>query len=295
MIPLALSAGVKIKADCSINWLDPDSRRRYCFSTATSLVVFLDVPHAYLARARKNWERVTRARIAESGATFSAVACRPRLLFSKAWSLRPRTDSMGRIVRALARMEWSRAREQCCVIAAKEGVMGPACQVEISVRPRTNQRSGPRATGHDGGDGRPSVIQIPGAFNERPDDLKKVFMTPRSGFHLPSSGTGAWEAALTNTLSPGDKILAARFGQFSHLWVDMAQRLGYDVDVLDVEWGEGVPLGRYEEILRADKRHQIKGVLACHNETAPGSPATSPECAGRWMPRSILRCCSWTP
>src|SRR5256885_171999 len=103
------------------------------------------------------------------------------------------------------------------------------------------------------------------------NDLKKVFKTATGQvFIFPSSGTGAWEAALTNTLSPGDRILAARFGQFSHLWVDMAQRLGYDVEVLDVEWGEGVPLGRYEEILRADKRHQIKGVLACHNETATG-------------------------
>jgi alanine-glyoxylate transaminase/serine-glyoxylate transaminase/serine-pyruvate transaminase len=103
------------------------------------------------------------------------------------------------------------------------------------------------------------------------NDLKKVFKTATGQvFIFPSSGTGAWEAALTNTLSPGDKILAARFGQFSHLWVDMAQRLGYEVDVLDVEWGEGVPLARYEEILRADKRHQIKGVLACHNETATG-------------------------
>src|SRR3989440_6744390 len=103
------------------------------------------------------------------------------------------------------------------------------------------------------------------------NDLKKVFKTATGQvFIFPSSGTGAWEAALSNTLSPGDKILAARFGQFSHLWVDMAQRLGYEVEVLDVEWGEGVPLGRYEEILSADKRHQIKGVLACHNETATG-------------------------
>jgi alanine-glyoxylate transaminase/serine-glyoxylate transaminase/serine-pyruvate transaminase len=103
------------------------------------------------------------------------------------------------------------------------------------------------------------------------NDLKKVFKTDTGQvFIFPSSGTGAWEAALTNTLSPGDKLLASRFGQFSHLWVDMAQRLGYDVEVLDVEWGEGVPLELYEEILRADKRHQIKGVLACHNETATG-------------------------
>ena len=102
-------------------------------------------------------------------------------------------------------------------------------------------------------------------------DLKKVFKTTTGQvFIFPSSGTGAWEAALTNTLSPGDQILAARFGQFSHLWIDMAQRLGYDVEVLEVEWGEGVPLERYEQILRADKGHQIKGVLACHNETATG-------------------------
>ena len=103
------------------------------------------------------------------------------------------------------------------------------------------------------------------------NDLKKVFKTTTGQvFVFPSSGTGAWEAALTNALSPGDKILAACFGQFSHLWIDMAQRLGYDVEILEVEWGEGVPLGRYAEILRADTRHQIKGVLACHNETATG-------------------------
>ena len=102
-------------------------------------------------------------------------------------------------------------------------------------------------------------------------DLKSVFKTSSGQvFIFPSSGTGAWEAALTNTLSPGDRILAARFGQFSHLWIDMAQRLGYEVEVLDVEWGEGVPLARYAEILRADKRHDIKGVLACHNETTTG-------------------------
>jgi len=56
--PIGLAAGVTIKADCSINWVDPDSRKRYCFSTATSLVVFLDVPHAYLARATKSWDRI---------------------------------------------------------------------------------------------------------------------------------------------------------------------------------------------------------------------------------------------
>lgn len=102
-------------------------------------------------------------------------------------------------------------------------------------------------------------------------DLKKVFKTAEGqAFIFPSSGTGAWEAALTNTLSPGDKVLASRFGQFSHLWIDMAQRLGFDVEVLEVEWGEGIPLNRVEETLRADKQHKIKTVLACHNETATG-------------------------
>lgn len=103
------------------------------------------------------------------------------------------------------------------------------------------------------------------------EDLKKVFKTTSGQcFIFPSSGTGAWEAALTNTLSPGDKVLASRFGQFSHLWIDMAQRLGYDVEIVEVEWGEGVPNERYEEILHADKDRKIKAVLACHNETATG-------------------------
>jgi hypothetical protein len=53
--PIGLSAGVRIKADCSINWVDPDSGKRYCFSSATSLIVFLDAPRSYLARAAKNW------------------------------------------------------------------------------------------------------------------------------------------------------------------------------------------------------------------------------------------------
>jgi len=102
-------------------------------------------------------------------------------------------------------------------------------------------------------------------------DLKKVFKT-RNGqaFIFPASGTGGWEAAITNTLSPGDKVLAARIGQFSHLWIDLCQRHGLDVDVVDVEWGEGTPVERFAERLAADHAHQIKAVLVCHNETATG-------------------------
>jgi alanine-glyoxylate transaminase/serine-glyoxylate transaminase/serine-pyruvate transaminase len=103
------------------------------------------------------------------------------------------------------------------------------------------------------------------------EELKKVFKTTTGqAFIFPASGTGAWEASLGNTLSPGDKVLAARFGMFSHLWIDMAQRLGLEVDVLDAEWGEGAPIERYRDALAADKGHQIKAVLFTHNETATG-------------------------
>ena len=102
-------------------------------------------------------------------------------------------------------------------------------------------------------------------------DLKKVFKTEKGQvFLFPSSGTGGWEAAMTNTLSPGDKVLIASFGQFSHLWADLAKRHGFNVDVMDVEWGEGFPLDTCEARLKADKSHEIKAVLVCHNETATG-------------------------
>jgi alanine-glyoxylate transaminase/serine-glyoxylate transaminase/serine-pyruvate transaminase len=102
-------------------------------------------------------------------------------------------------------------------------------------------------------------------------DIKKVFKTETGRvFMYPSSGSGAWEAAITNTLNPGDKVLMSRFGQFSLLWVDMAQRLGLDVEVFDVEWGEGVPVEAYADRLARDKAHQIKAVFCCHNETATG-------------------------
>ncbi|RAZ88309.1 serine--glyoxylate aminotransferase [Mesorhizobium hawassense] len=103
------------------------------------------------------------------------------------------------------------------------------------------------------------------------EDIKKVFKNETGRvFIYPSSGTGAWEAAMTNVLSPGDRVLMSRFGQFSHLWVDMAERLGFEVDVIDCEWGTGVPLELYAEKLRADKAHRIKAVFCTQNETATG-------------------------
>lgn len=102
-------------------------------------------------------------------------------------------------------------------------------------------------------------------------DLKKVFKTETGQpFIYPSSGTGGWEAVLTNTLNPGDKVLISTFGQFSLLWADMCQRLGFDTQVVDVEWGEGVPVEKFHDILAADKEHKIKAVLGTQNETATG-------------------------
>jgi alanine-glyoxylate transaminase / serine-glyoxylate transaminase / serine-pyruvate transaminase len=102
-------------------------------------------------------------------------------------------------------------------------------------------------------------------------DLQQVFRTTTGQvFIFPATGTGGWEAALVNTRSPGDRLLAPRYGQFSHLWIDLAQRHGLRVDILDVEWGEGAPAERIGEILSGDRQHEIKGVLIVHNETATG-------------------------
>ncbi|MBP9184561.1 MAG: aminotransferase class V-fold PLP-dependent enzyme [Fuscovulum sp.] len=87
---------------------------------------------------------------------------------------------------------------------------------------------------------------------------------------LPSTGTGGWEAAITNTLSPGDTVLAARFGMFSHRWIDLCQRHRINVEILETPWGQGAPLAAIEQALRADKGRHIKAVLATHNETATG-------------------------
>lgn len=101
------------------------------------------------------------------------------------------------------------------------------------------------------------------------EDLKQVLgLVGGRVFLYPGSGTAAWEAAISNTLDPGDKVLMSRFGQFSHLWADMAERLGLEVICVDVEWGKGVPIQDYEYIL--SKERDIKAVFATHNETATG-------------------------
>ncbi|ETX29328.1 serine--glyoxylate aminotransferase [Roseivivax isoporae LMG 25204] len=89
-------------------------------------------------------------------------------------------------------------------------------------------------------------------------------------FLFPSTGTGGWETALSNTLSPGDGVLVARNGMFSARWIDMCERHGLEMTIIETPWGEGIPADRFEEALTADTGHRIKAVLATHNETATG-------------------------
>ena len=103
------------------------------------------------------------------------------------------------------------------------------------------------------------------------EDMKSVLRTETGKvMFFPGSGTGAWEAAITNTLNPGDKVLMSRQGQFSALWVEMAQRLALDVHVVDVPWCAGTPGKEFGRLLGKDRNDEIKAVFVTHNETATG-------------------------
>ena len=105
-------------------------------------------------------------------------------------------------------------------------------------------------------------------------DIKKIFQTRQPVIIYPASGTGAWEAALCNTLSPGDHVLMYETGHFAALWQKLAARLGLKTEVIgypgaDV-WRHGVQAGLMEERLKADTQHSIKAVCVVHNETSTG-------------------------
>ncbi|GIL80982.1 hypothetical protein Vretimale_9319 [Volvox reticuliferus] len=103
------------------------------------------------------------------------------------------------------------------------------------------------------------------------EDSKLMYGTKEATpFIFSGTGTGGWEAALCNTLSPGDKVVCFRYGLFSHLWIDMMQRLGLDVQVVDRPWGEGADENILEDILRKDTEKKIKAVAVVHNETTTG-------------------------
>lgn len=102
------------------------------------------------------------------------------------------------------------------------------------------------------------------------DGLQWVFKTGAPVIAFAGSGHGAWEAALVNVLSPGDQVLMAETGAFSHWWRDMARAHGAEVSYLPGDWRHGVKPDAVEEALRADKAHAIKAVAIVHNETATG-------------------------
>lgn len=101
-------------------------------------------------------------------------------------------------------------------------------------------------------------------------DLRLVFQTEDPVVVFPASGTGAWEAALVNTLSTGDRVLMFETGQFATLWREVAQRLGLQVDFVAGDWRQGVDADTVEARLRDDQAHEIKAVMVVHNETSTG-------------------------
>ena len=100
--------------------------------------------------------------------------------------------------------------------------------------------------------------------------LRAVFKTASPVVIYPASGTGAWEAALTNTLSPGDTVLMCRTGWFATLWKDMAERLGLLPAFVDTDWRRGADVAALSDALSQDADHRIKAVCVVHNETSTG-------------------------
>jgi len=102
------------------------------------------------------------------------------------------------------------------------------------------------------------------------EGMQRIFQTASPVVIYPSSGTGAWEAALVNTLSPGDAVLMAETGHFASLWCRLARRLGLEVDLIEGDWRHPVDPARIAERLAADTARRIKAVCVVHNETSTG-------------------------
>ncbi len=108
------------------------------------------------------------------------------------------------------------------------------------------------------------------------DGVREVFGTTRPVVIFPASGTGAWEAALVNVLSPGDRVLMFETGHFATLWKQIAERMGLDVEWVPGDWRRGVDPARVEERLQEDRGHAIKAVCVVHNETSTGVASRIP-------------------
>jgi alanine-glyoxylate transaminase/serine-glyoxylate transaminase/serine-pyruvate transaminase len=109
------------------------------------------------------------------------------------------------------------------------------------------------------------------------ESVKAVFQTAGPVVIYPSSGTGAWEAAVVNTLSPGDRVLMFETGHFSQLWRQVVERFGVTVDYLPGNWRSGAKGADLESWLNSDCRHAIKAILVVHNETSTGVTSSIPE------------------
>ena len=107
--------------------------------------------------------------------------------------------------------------------------------------------------------------------------LKTIFQTDSPVVIYPASGSGAWEASLVNTLSPGDAVLAFDIGEFSKNWAEVARRLGLDVELMPGTWRRGVDPDEVGERLTRDRDHRIKALLVVHNETSTGVTSRLPE------------------
>ena len=103
------------------------------------------------------------------------------------------------------------------------------------------------------------------------EGMKGIFNTESHVFIFPSSGTGAWEAALVNSLSPGDRVLMFETGHFSTLWKKLAEKLGLKAEFISGDWRGGADPDQIEAYLAEDKAHEIKAVCVVHNETSTGS------------------------
>jgi alanine-glyoxylate transaminase/serine-glyoxylate transaminase/serine-pyruvate transaminase len=109
------------------------------------------------------------------------------------------------------------------------------------------------------------------------EGLKGIFRTSGPVVIFPASGSGAWEAALVNTLSPGDPVLAFDIGEFARSWAEVARRLGLDVEMMPGTWRHGVDPSALEARLRNDPGHRLRAVLVVHNETSTGVTTRLPE------------------
>ena len=117
------------------------------------------------------------------------------------------------------------------------------------------------------------------------EGLKALFRTSGPVVIYPASGSGAWEASLVNTLSPGDAVLAFDIGEFAKGWAEVARRLGLEVEVMPGTWRCGVDPAALEARLREDREHRLRAVLVVHNETSTGVTSRAARDSARDRPR----------